>query len=284
MTAASAHERDRSRHLGRIAEVRAGDRASKVAYPIGIRELEVVRTQRLTPSLLRMTLGGPGLSGFESHAPDEHIRLIFPDPDTGELRVPERDGVRLRWPRPMPPSRQYTVRRLDPTAQELDIDIVLHRGGLASGWAERVAPGERVHVAGPPGGLIVPDRYDRYLLGGDLTALPAIARRLEELWPDAAGWAFVEIDDPADRMELAHPPGVELHWIEGALAEAVRAVPLPQGESLFVWLAGEATMLRPLRDWVRDELGLGPGDSSITGYWRRGVADFDEDEDHDDHD
>jgi NADPH-dependent ferric siderophore reductase len=32
-------------------------------------------------------LGGPGTAGFESHAPDEHVKLIFPDSD-GTLRVP----------------------------------------------------------------------------------------------------------------------------------------------------------------------------------------------------
>jgi len=38
------------------------------------------------------------------------------------------------------------------------------------------------------------------------------------------------------------------------------------------------TVLRPLRRWARHELGLGSGDARLTGYWKRGVADFDDDD------
>ncbi|MEU5894992.1 siderophore-interacting protein [Streptomyces venezuelae] len=276
----------RHRHLDRIAEVRAGRHAEKVGYPIGIREAEIVRTVKVGEGLLRLTLGGPGTEGFEAHAPDEHVKLIFPEPD-GELRLPERNGAMLRWPRPAPTSREYTVRRYDPVTGELDIDIVPHEGGLASDWAHTVEPGAVVHVAGPPGGLIVPHAYDRYLLAGDITALPAIARRLEELPRTAKGWAFVEVADADEEIELSAPEGFEVHWLHrgglpagtgGALERAVTAVTVPAGERVYVWVAGEAGQIKPLRRWVRDELGLGKADHDITGYWKRGVADFDEDD------
>ncbi|MFI7321183.1 siderophore-interacting protein [Streptomyces venezuelae] len=276
----------RHRHLDRIAEVRAGLHAEKVGYPIGIRATEVVRTAKVGEGLLRLTLGGPGTEGFEAHAPDEHVKLIFPEPD-GELRLPERNGAMLRWPRPAPTSREYTVRRYDPVTGELDIDIVPHDGGLASDWAHAVEPGAVVHVAGPPGGLIVPHTYDRYLLAGDITALPAIARWLEELPRTAKGWAFVEVADTGEEIELSAPDGFEVHWLHrgglpagtgGALERAVTAVSVPEGERVYVWVAGEAGQIKPLRRWVRDELGLGKADHDITGYWKRGVADFDEDD------
>ncbi|WP_409235096.1 siderophore-interacting protein [Streptomyces sp. PA5.6] len=276
----------RHRHLDRIAEVREGSHAEKVGYPIGIRKAEVVRTAKVGEGLLRLTLGGPGTEGFEAHAPDEHVKLIFPEPD-GELRLPERNGAMLRWPRPAPTSREYTVRRYDPATGELDIDIVPHDGGLASDWAHTVEPGAVVHVAGPPGGLIVPHAYDRYLLAGDITALPAIARWLEELPRTAKGWAFVEVADAGEEIELSAPEGFEVHWLHrgglpagtgGALERAVTAVTVPAGERVYVWVAGEAGQIKPLRRWVRDELGLGKADHDITGYWKRGVADFDEDD------
>ncbi|MEE1927573.1 siderophore-interacting protein [Streptomyces sp. TRM 70351] len=274
----------RHRHLARIAEVRAGRSAEKVGYPIGIRKTEVVRTA-VVGGLLRVTLGGPGTEGFEAHAPDEHVKLLFPSPD-GSLPLPEPDGTMLRWPRPMPVSREYTVRRFDPVAGEIDIDVAPHDGGLASTWARTVRPGAVVHVAGPPGGLIVPHAYDRYLLAGDLTALPAIARRLEELPGNARGWAFVEVADATQEMELSAPEGFEVRWLHrgdrpagtgGALARAVTAVTVPEGERVYVWAAGEAGQVKPLRRWVRDELRLDRADQDITGYWKRGVADFDED-------
>ncbi|WP_406252082.1 siderophore-interacting protein [Streptomyces atratus] len=276
----------RHRHLDRIAEVRAGLHAEKVGYPIGIRATEVVRVVTVGAGLLRVTLGGADTEGFEAHSPDEHVKLIFPDPD-GTLRLPEPNGAMLRWPRPAPTSREYTVRRHDPVAGEIDIDIAAHDGGLASDWARAARPGDIVHVAGPPGGLIVPHSYDRYLLAGDITALPAIARWLEELPRSAKGWAFVEVADAAEEIELSAPDGVEVRWLHrgdlpagagDALATAVTAVTVPEGERVYVWVAGEAGQIKPLRRWVRDELRLDRADHDITGYWKRGVADFDEDD------
>lgn len=53
----------------RIARVREGRHAEKVGYPIRIRETEVVRTGMIGAGLLRVTLGGPGIEGFEAHSP-----------------------------------------------------------------------------------------------------------------------------------------------------------------------------------------------------------------------
>ena len=260
---------------------------TKVPYPIRLRELEVVRTAALTPSMIRLTLGGPGLVGFYSHCEEEHVRLVFPDED-GVLRLPVPDGDMLNWPPPRPVSREYTVRRHDPDAGELDLDVALHDGGLASDWVLTVPPGERIHVAGPPGGLAVPHGYDRWLLAGDLTALPAIARMLERLPADARGLAVVEVADASEEMPLTGPAGVEIRWAHrdgvpaGAsdvLDRSVRAFAPEPGERVFAWVAGESSSIRPLRRFLRDDLGLGPEDREVTGYWKRGVADFDGDDD-----
>ncbi|GAA1310002.1 siderophore-interacting protein [Saccharothrix xinjiangensis] len=286
--ARAARPDHRDRHLERIAEVRAGRVPEKVGYPIRVREVRVVRTAMVGSALLRVTLGGPGAAGFEAHSPDEHVKLLFPEPD-GTLRLPEPDGLMLRWPKPSPTSREYTVRRYDPATGELDVDVALHDGGLGSDWARAVEPGAVVHVAGPPGGLIVPHDYDRYLLAGDITALPALARWLEELPRTAAGWAFIEVADASEEIELSAPEGFEVRWLHRGdapagsttgLADAVRAVRVPEGERVYAWVAGEAGAIKPLRRWVRDELGLAKADHDITGYWKRGVADFDDDHDH----
>ncbi|WP_370938246.1 siderophore-interacting protein [Amycolatopsis sp. cg13] len=283
-----SRDEHRHRHTARIAEVRAGRQAEKVPYPIRIRRAEVVRTSAVGAGLLRVTLGGPGTAGFEAHSPDEHVKILFPDAD-GQLRLPEANGDLLRWPKPSPVSREYTVRRYDPASGELDLDVALHDGGLGSDWARAVQPGEAVHVAGPPGGLIVPHNYDRYLLAGDITALPALARWLEELPRTAVGWAFAEVADASEEIDLDAPEGVEVHWLHrGAaapgsvelLADAVREVKVPEGERLYAWIAGEAGAIKPLRRWLRDDLGLAREDYDVTGYWKRGVADFDDEHDH----
>lgn len=278
----------RHRHLERIAEVRAGRQAEKVPYPIRVRQAEVLRTTMVGSGLLRVTLGGPGTAGFEAHSPDEHVKVLFPELDV-EPKLPVQDGDMLRWPKPSPTSREYTVRRYDQASGELDLDVALHDGGLGSGWAKAVTPGTPVHVAGPPGGLIVPHGYDRYLLAGDLTALPAIARWLEELPRTAAGWAFIEVADVSEEIELSAPEDVEVHWlhrgaaapgVSDVLARAVRAIEVPEGQRLYAWVAGEAGQIKPLRRWLKHDLGLGKADQDVTGYWKRGVADFDDEHDH----
>ena len=271
----------------RIAAARAAGAPSKVAYPVGIRALHVLRRERLSAGLVRLVLGGEELSGFQSHVPEEHVRLLFPDPD-GELRLPVPEGDVLRWPRPLPTSREYTVRHHDPVAGELHVDLAVHPGGLASGWALRVEPGARVHVAGPPGGLVLPDRYEHHLFAGDLSAQPQIARYLRALPAHARGWALVEVADAAEQVPMPAPAGVQVRWVHRgtapagtgtALADAVRAVPLPAAGRTLVWVAGEAGAVKPLRRWLRHGVGPGAVDHLVTGYWKRGVADHDPEHD-----
>ncbi|MFI9509702.1 siderophore-interacting protein [Nocardia sp. NPDC052566] len=277
---------DRADYADRIAEVLAGANGAKVGYPIGLCEVAVVRKETLGAGLLRLTFGGPELAGFHSYVPDEHVRLVFPD-DEGVLRLPRRDGLSLEWGSPRPVSREYTVRRHSAEDCELDIDFAIHSGGLASEWALAAAPGTRIHIAGPPGGVVVPRTYDKYLFAGDITALPAIARWLEWLPRAASGWAFIEVVGAAEEIALDAPPGIEVRWVHrgaaapgdgDALEKAVRTVEVPEGQRVYVWMAAEAGCLRPLRRWVRAELGVGPKDSLIAGYWKRGIADFDREE------
>lgn len=278
--------KDRSAYADNIAEVLAGEHYAKVPYPIGLQEVEVVRVVPLGAALRRITFGGPDIATFHSYVPDEHVRLIFPGAD-GVLRLPKLEGTMLEWGNPRPVSREYTVRRHSVEDNELDIDFVIHPGGLASDWAGSVTPGTKVYIAGPPGGVVIPQTYDDYLLVGDITALPAIARLLERMPRETTGWALIEVAGPEEQIPLDGPDGVAVRWLHRGerepgtgdlLEQAVRGVEVPAGHRVFAWVAGEAGCLRGVRKIVRDGLGIGPKDSLIAGYWKRGVADFDREE------
>ncbi|MBW0274570.1 phage tail protein [Nocardia sp. MH4] len=278
--------KDRSAYADNIAEVLAGEHYAKVPYPIGLQEVEVVRVVPLGAALRRITFGGPDIATFHSYVPDEHVRLIFPGAD-GVLRLPKLEGTMLEWGNPRPVSREYTVRRHSVEDNELDIDFVIHPGGLASDWAGSVTPGTKVYIAGPPGGVVIPQTYDDYLLVGDITALPAIARLLERMPRETTGWALIEVAGPEEQIPLDGPDGVAVRWLHRGerepgtgdlLEQAVRGVEVPAGHRVFAWVAGEAGCLRGVRKIVRDDLGIGPKDSLIAGYWKRGVADFDREE------
>ena len=84
--------------------------------------------------------------------------------------------------------REYTPRRIDLVANELDIDFVLHGDGPASTWAAQAAPGQTLDIAGPRASMVVPDLFDSYLLIGDETAIPAIGRRPKNCLLAAGCW------------------------------------------------------------------------------------------------
>lgn len=273
----SGVEVDRSRPGERVAEHhRHGEGVVRVGYPIRVRRLRVLRTRAVSPTMLRLTLGGPELAGFHNHQPDDHVKLVFALPDGTRSDPSPNEHDMLDWPRPLPPTRDYTIRRHDPVAQEIDLDLVVHRGGMASDWAASVEPGTEVVVAGPPGAKAFPLTYDHYVFAVDVTALPAVARWLEEAPAGVSAHVVVDTDSAEDRRyPLSPPPGVEIVWLDrGAgsrLAATVGGLDLPAGRT-FLFAAGEAEDIKPLRRWGREHCT----DVLVTGYWKRGVAGFDD--------
>ncbi|MEK0096867.1 siderophore-interacting protein, partial [Bordetella pertussis] len=66
---------------------------------------------------------------------------------------------------------------------------------------------------GPRGSFVVPLEYDWHLLVGDESALPAIARRLEELPPGKPVIALIEVADPAARLALSTRAQASVQWL-----------------------------------------------------------------------
>lgn len=259
------------------------------AFPVTTRRLQVVRVEEVTPGMRRVVLGGEGLAAhaadtghtvhaFRSEGFDDHVKVILRHPDLEEPVLPRQmDGV-LEWPRDeRSVVRTYTVRRWDPERGEVDIDVVTHGDGPGVRWAVAARPGDAVHIAGPRRSSGHPRDVDWVLVAGDETALPAIARWLEE-WPDGQrGRVIIEVGAEDRRQDLPHPPGVEVIWIDSAgadpgtatpLADAVRALAWPDG-AVFAWVAGEAEAVAPLRRWLRDEKGLRDEQIQVTAYWHR---------------
>ena len=178
-------------------------------------EVEVVRVDRLSPSFVRVELGGGCLAEFGVDGPlyDQRIKLVFPDGSGG----PPGEGGHLRT---------YTVRDVRGQGPDtrLVVDLVVHgdeHGDIGPGcaWAARAAVGDRLVVMAPRrgeafGGIeFDPGTAGRLLLVGDETALPAIAAILAQLPWRATGAAFIEVPHPADVQTLQHPEGVEVVWL-----------------------------------------------------------------------
>lgn len=255
----------------------------RVRHELRMRLLEVRDVEALTPNMRRVTLGGDDLEGFESPGFDDHVKLFFPDPQTGELVLPRvgPEGVAKPAPGDAPRlMRDYTPRRFDAATRTLVIDFALHDSGPATEWARSAKPGDRIGVGGPRGSFIIPMNFEGYLLIGDDTALPAISRRLAELPAGSLVFVFVEVDSPADRLRFASDADVVVEWIyrEGipagqstALLDALQVATLPDGD-LHAWVAAEAGVAKAIRRYLVDERGLKPKWVKAAAYWRRGDA------------
>ena len=248
----------------------------RVRHETRFRRLTVSRVERLTPALLRVALAGGELRGFISLGFDDHVKLIFPPADGGELVVP---GPSLPEGTPRPMMRDYTPRRYDEATGELLIDFVIHDAGPATTWAAAAAPGQVLGVGGPRGSMIIPTEFDWHLLIGDETALPAIGRRLEELPATTRALVVAEVDSETDHIAFDSPASVQVIWAyrrgnppgtPEPLLSALRAVAFPSGE-YFAWAAAETQVARAIRKYLIDERQADKQYIKAAGYWQRGV-------------
>ncbi|ANY10568.1 SIP domain-containing protein [Pseudonocardia sp. HH130630-07] len=268
------------------------DRAVSV-YPIAVRELTVSRIVDVTPALRRVTLAGKQLAeftdsegrawpAFVSTGFDDDVRLVFPYPGEPEPVLPilKDGGIKLPEGR-RPVWRVYTVRRHDPVAGELDVEFVRHGVGIATTWAYRAQPGDRVHVAGPAASLALPGTDARLLVAGDDTAIPAISRLLDTAPADLRAEVFLEIAEDAHRVPLVERPGVRVIWLvrdgagPGTSSQLVTRLngiveaPDWDAASTAAWLAGEQSVVRDLRR-VLVAAGVDRRRIDFTGYWKHG--------------
>lgn len=205
------------------------------SLPMILDEVEVVRVDRLSPSFVRVELGGACLADFGVEGPlyDQRIKLVFPGIPGGPL--PSFEGADDTWwttwlARPTEERghmRTYTVRDVvgEGADTRLVVDIVVHGDahgtpGPGCAWAARAVPGERVVLMAPRRGtfyggieFVPPQPTSRLLLVGDETAVPAICAILAQLPTDAVGAAFMEVPTPADVLSVVHPEGVEVTWL-----------------------------------------------------------------------
>ena len=231
-------------------------RVQRVRHEQKRRDLQVVRVETPSPHLRSITFAAESLADFISASFDDHVKLML---DGGDGAEPVR--------------RDYTPRRFDMAARELTIEFALHGDGPASRWAAHAAPGQSVAIGGPRGSFIIPLDYDWHLFAGDETALPAIARRLEELPASARAIVIAQAPDVADRRALPTAAALQLQWVadDSALLAAVRALALPPGEG-YAWCAGEARAMAALRKVLVEEKAHDRHAIRAAAYWKQGAS------------
>ncbi|MET3653232.1 siderophore-interacting protein [Dyella japonica] len=247
----------------------------RVRHPLKMRELSVKRLVLASPRLLRVTFTGD-LGDFISASFDDHVKLFFPAEGDARSVLPTvtEQGIAFDPSCPRPASRDYTPRRHDRAANELDIEFVLHGEGPAVSWARATKVGDVLGLGGPRGSTLLPEGLDWYLLVGDETALPAIARRLEEASADECIIAMIEIDSADARIDIRTVANASIAWLcreagDAGLADAVGELILPEGEG-FAWAAGEYAGIRQVRQRLIDVHGLDRQRIRAASYWKQG--------------
>lgn len=242
---------------------------------------EVLDVEELTPGMLRVTLGGPGLDAFEpTPFTDQYVNALFV-PDGAPYAVPfDVDEARAGEPAHRPRGRRYTVRAWDPGLRRLYVDFVVHGDvGYAGRWAAGAKPGDTLQFLGPSGGYAPSPDADWHLFVGDESALPAIAASLERL-PVARAVVVAVVDDAEHELDLDGGSRLDVVWVhrhdhEGdadALLHAVEDLTFPAGTPE-VFVHGEAAEVRSIRRHLHADRHVTVAGASISPYWRRDHTD-----------
>lgn len=269
-------------------------------------QTRVIRSQRLSPGFIRITLGGSQLRHFAPYGLDQRIKIVLPNAgldyadfwQAGETSpsIPEWQALRRGLPLAEQNAlRTYTPSAIRPQLEEIDIDFVLHpHAGPGSSWAEHARPGDQLVVSGPDaraenpmqGIQWDPGNAGHLLLVGDETAVPAIQNILAVLPADVVGEALVEVGDAADLAVCPTPSAVlratcrarngagyasQLTVLLEAWAATNGNLAAAQGDGFFAWIAAESSWASRLRRHLVHEYGISSQRVHFQGYWNTGT-------------
>ena len=247
----------------------------------------VVRTERHTPSIHRVTIASDELRDFPFLGFDHWFRLFLQRPEQDTFRMPELDGAKW-WPQYLripeesrPHCANYTVAGHRPELGEMDIDFVVHTdqdGGLegrAAIWACSARPGDELALLDQGCIFDCPDDASEVVIAAEETGLPAVVGIARSLPRDAVGRIIQEVPTAHDVRDLDAPVGVTVTWLvrgdatavpgRAALAELQRHVPCDDRGYAFV--VGESRLALEGRRHLH-RAGLPKSRITFSWFWK----------------
>lgn len=233
----------------------------------------------LSPNLRRIVFHSPALTDYPFRYNGAHIKLWLPRDGETTPQLPTFSPRGPVWADPSrkPIARTYTLRSFDAAASTLTVDFVKHGdNGPASHFAGQAKIGQTIGVSEPAGPVPMLKPAARYFMAGDLTALPAISAMLEEMPAQVTGDVLLWLPESADLPDnLTALSGIRFHTFVGnitpitALVDCAQTCSTPAPDD-FVWIAGEASMVSPLRTLARQQWQMPLTRCYAVPYWRHG--------------
>ncbi|MCD2498484.1 siderophore-interacting protein [Microbacterium nymphoidis] len=263
----------------------------------------VLRTARLSPGFVRITLTGHDLRHFAPWGLDQRIKLVLPMPDgtTADFGLldqptPHPTHWYTRW-KALPEDRRNVLRTYTPAAirpedRELDVDVFIHEpAGPASRWALTCRAGDALVITGPDiragyTGYGIhytpPMRPETIVLVGDESAIPAMRNILTEIPDGTRAQVFVDVRNPADNLLPSPSPALRIEVVDRVTSEhdgleaAIRAWGQDEGAewvrtpASYAWIAGEKNATTSIRRYLTAELGIDRRQVAFLAYWNSG--------------
>jgi NADPH-dependent ferric siderophore reductase len=257
---------------------------------------EVLRTEQVAPRFRRITVAGEVFGQVGELTPMNcTARLFFPRQGENDPMLPSFEGrdpeVVFReitaYVGPIGQViRTWTMRSIDRARQEADFDFFLRDGtGLGLDWGKRAQPGDPVGVMLTKSGGVLPGTgVNRQILLADESALPHVDVILRFLPAGTKVTIIAEVVDEADHQDLDSDADVEVIWVHRGdapagttdlLKQALRDLGKPD-DRFFVQGYAEARLIADIRRFLREEWGLDRNSYSVSGFWRRGKALYDQ--------
>lgn len=241
-------------------------------HELVLREVSVTAVQRIAPDMVRLTIGGEELAGFVSDGAADHIKLFLPNPETGVITSPKDGNPAAVISRDFTPLPRETA---DGTVMDLDFYTHVNPGPAAS-FALNAQVGSALMIGGPRGSRGLPQGATRFILVADETALPSVSRWVADAPADAE--VIVVATVSGDGAWVQDYVGARANVIvtPNDAAAAIAEIQVAGiTETTFVFVAGNAATLVPIRRHLRRVLNLPAAQVSVSGYWRTGVVAWD---------
>lgn len=250
----------------------------------GVVTASVIRSERISPNIQRVTIGGGDLHSFEYLGYDQWVRLMIPTGD--EVRfdnLPERVDTAgyLRYltlpKRTRPEIRSYTIRGFRTDPLELDVDFVVHGDeGIAGPWAIATNPGDPIAFVDQGHGWRpeAAAAADELLLVADETGMPAALGVLRSLPRNARGRAIIELADSADQQPVETRSQVQVEWMTRRPGQAPGEVALAAARghqtslSVYGLAVGESKLATGVRRLLVSERKVDKKQVTFCGYYK----------------